>query len=54
MPKAVAELMVEQIIQELEAGCKALTAEFIRANIQSRVEEWKHYTAEVISIVPGH
>ena len=51
VPKAVAELMVEQMIQEFEAGCKTLTEEFIRANIQNRVEEWKHYAAEVIKLL---
>ena len=50
VPKAVAELMIEQIIQEFAAGWKSLPEELIRANIENKVEEWKHYASEVIAL----
>jgi hypothetical protein len=57
VPKAVAALMVEQIMQEFHAEWESLPEERIRANIQNKVEELKDYATEVMMIpllVIGH
>ena len=51
VPKAVAEQMVEQIMQEFEAGCKSLTEELILAKIESKVDVWKYHAATVVPLL---
>jgi hypothetical protein len=41
VPKEVAEVMLEQIIQEFAAGCESLTKKLARDKIQNKVEEFK-------------
>ncbi len=54
VPKEVAEVMLEQIIQEFAAGCESLTKKLAHEKIQNKVEEFKKYAAAVIPLLPGH
>ena len=54
VPKEVAEVMLEQIIQEFAAGCESLTKKLARDKIQNKVEEFKKCAAAVIPLLPGH
>lgn len=48
VPKAMAQLMAEQIIQEFHEGWKTLSKGALSANIGRKVAEWKKYAIEVI------
>ena len=48
VPNVAAELMAEQIIQELASKWGSLPYNSQRANIEKKVEEWKTHANEVI------